>query len=347
MSDLFRDISLKAIYLQFIDESFASGMFVYANILLYLVCALYFYRAMLSRSSTVKKGGFINYLFPLNSVKKRSFWIDVQWYIFSLIGFQSTLLKFFFSIFYLEAIWHLFNYLGLHESSIGSYAQHYINQLPPLIKQFSIFLVVFLLYDFSLYWVHRAYHRFRILWALHKIHHYPTQLTIFAAFRSHPLEQIILSQSSLIFVALFANLIVPFGDLSRGATFFGNPNQVWYLLLIVVPNIVNKFNHCHFPISYGNVIDRILISPRVHLLHHSKLVKNKNFGGVLSIWDQLFGTYEAPRNLENHYLHSLNLGTDDAVDGSYETLLHALFLPIKDFSTEIILLVKKGIKIIN
>ena len=56
---------------------------------------------------------------------------------------------------------------------------------------FTVFL--FLIDDGTKYVVHRALHRFKFLWAFHKIHHTAEVLTPLTVYRTHPIEMIIFS----------------------------------------------------------------------------------------------------------------------------------------------------------
>ena len=53
-----------------------------------------------------------------------------------------------------------------------------------------------------------------------------------------------------------------------------------------------NLRHSHIWISYGRVVERVLISPAQHQLHHSIDPRdgNANFGAVLAIWDWLGGS---------------------------------------------------------
>lgn len=59
-----------------------------------------------------------------------------------------------------------------------------LTPLPPL-AQLAIGLVVT---DFSMYWLHRAQHHFRFLWAFHSMHHSQEHLTFASYLRFHPVE---------------------------------------------------------------------------------------------------------------------------------------------------------------
>jgi hypothetical protein len=70
---------------------------------------------------------------------------------------------------------------------------------------------------------------------------------------------------------------------------FGNVNVLGTILVLDI------VRHSHFPISFGP-LDKYVLSPHMHHLHHSSQVQywDKNFGGKLSIWDRMFGTYVKP-----------------------------------------------------
>src|ERR1051325_531115 len=47
----------------------------------------------------------------------------------------------------------------------------------------------FLIWDFLSYWMHRAYHRFPLLWAFHIVHHTSEELDWLSTSRLHPISQ--------------------------------------------------------------------------------------------------------------------------------------------------------------
>jgi sterol desaturase/sphingolipid hydroxylase (fatty acid hydroxylase superfamily) len=58
----------------------------------------------------------------------------------------------------------------------------------------------------------------------------------------------------------------------------------------------------HSPVwlSFGPTMERYLISPAMHQIHHSEKVEHfdKNMGGALAIWDRMFGTHYIPNGRE-------------------------------------------------
>lgn len=152
-------------------------------------------------------------------------------------------------------------------------------------------LVLFLLDDASRYYLHRLMHRWPVLWALHRLHHSAETLTPFTVLRTHPLEAVLFGlRSALVqgivtgaFVYLFADKVSLLGILGANG-------------IIVIFNILGaNLRHSHVPLSYGNKLEKWLVSPAQHQLHHSKDVAHydRNFGVALAIWDRLGGTWLA------------------------------------------------------
>src|SRR6201999_2190212 len=62
---------------------------------------------------------------------------------------------------------------------------HFIALEPP---SWARLLPVLVLADVAGYWMHRAMHRVPVLWRLHAVHHAPTELHWFEAWRQHPID---------------------------------------------------------------------------------------------------------------------------------------------------------------
>ena len=54
----------------------------------------------------------------------------------------------------------------------------------------------------------------------------------------------------------------------------------------------SNLRHSHVRISYGRVVERVLISPAQHQIHHSVDPRHgdRNFGTVLAVWDWIGGS---------------------------------------------------------
>lgn len=149
-------------------------------------------------------------------------------------------------------------------------------------------VTLFVIDDFTKYVVHRWMHRFPVLWAIHKVHHSAMTLTPVTVYRVHPLEGVLyasrgtLSQGAAISVFVFL-----FGGAVDLYTVLG-ANVLVFVFHVTGSNL----RHSHINISYWPWLERILISPAQHQLHHSIAEEHfdKNFGAALAIWDWLFGS---------------------------------------------------------
>ena len=149
-------------------------------------------------------------------------------------------------------------------------------------------LSLFLLDDLSKYLVHRALHRWSFLWAFHKVHHSAEVLTPFTVYRTHPIEGIFFALRSVVVQALAISVFLFFfGDRTSLVTILG-ANAFLFAFNIAGSNL----RQSHVWISYGKTLERWLISPAQHQIHHSveKEHHDRNFGAVLAVWDRLGGS---------------------------------------------------------
>lgn len=141
----------------------------------------------------------------------------------------------------------------------------------------SLALFVFFADDFLYYVSHRLSHRVSAFWASHAVHHSPTRYNFFTGLRQPPTW--ILTPAALAPVLL---------------ALMGAPP-----VLIAASAGVRGLHH--FIIHTERVrrlptfVEFIFNTPSHHRVHHgsSDHCVDRNFGGVLIIWDRLFGTFEA------------------------------------------------------
>lgn len=149
-------------------------------------------------------------------------------------------------------------------------------------------LFFFLLDDFARYFVHMLMHRIPALWAFHKVHHSARTMTPFTVLRTHPVEGILFGLRSVcvqgISIGLFLFL---FGDQVDLVTVLG-VNIFVFMFNVAGSNL----RHSHVAIHYWTWLERWLISPAQHQIHHSTLPRHfdRNFGAVLAIWDRIGGS---------------------------------------------------------
>lgn len=139
--------------------------------------------------------------------------------------------------------------------------------------------------EFAYYWYHRTAHRVRWLWATHVVHHTPTRLNFTSALRLGWTGT--LSGNFLFFLPLAA---LGFHPLAITLTMGLN---LWYQFFI----------HTECAPRLGP-LEWVLNTPAHHRVHHASdaAYLDKNFGGMLIVFDRLFGTFaEAPREAQLRY----------------------------------------------
>ncbi|KAF0115933.1 MAG: putative sterol desaturase family protein [Rhodobacteraceae bacterium] len=173
--------------------------------------------------------------------------------------------------------------------------------VPPLLPAGSLgpvalALVLWLPSDFALYWTHRFFHRWSVIWPLHAVHHSAEVMTPFTTYRQHPLSLLLTDGAVAIFVGLCQGLLI--GSLTEGMAV---AEIAGINVFIVLANAgLAALHHSHVWLSYGPVLEHILISPAQHQIHHSvdPAHYGKNLGNSLAIWDWMFGTLYVIRGTE-------------------------------------------------
>lgn len=138
-------------------------------------------------------------------------------------------------------------------------------------------LGLFLGLELFYYWMHRTAHTVRWLWATHSVHHSPTKLNFTAGIRLGWTG--LISGNFLFFLPL---VWLGFHPLSVIAMLALN---LFYQFLL----------HTELAPRFGP-LEWVLNTPRHHSVHHASngSCLDKNFGGILIIYDRLFGTFATP-----------------------------------------------------
>ncbi|WP_430458522.1 sterol desaturase family protein [Rheinheimera sp.] len=136
-------------------------------------------------------------------------------------------------------------------------------------------LLLFVLQDFLYYWFHRASHRVRWLWASHVAHHSSRLMNFSTAFRqslTYPLSGMWLFWLPLVLLGFDPKLVLAVVAINLGFQFFV---------------------HTRWGKHWG-WLGYVLNTPAWHRVHHAcnDVYIDKNFAGVLVIWDRLFGSFE-------------------------------------------------------
>jgi len=170
------------------------------------------------------------------------------------------------------------------------------SDLSPAVVMTLFTLGLFIFDDVTKYIVHWMLHNLPCLWAFHKVHHSAVSLTPLTIFRTHPIEIVIFSLRSIAVRAiLIASFIFVFGEGVDLITVLG-VNVGLFIFHLLGSNL----RHSHVYISYWAWLEKWLISPAQHQLHHSAdpIHHGNNLGITLAVWDRLCGTLLiAPKNL--------------------------------------------------
>lgn len=233
-----------------------------------------------------------------NTIRK-DFWQDTfymffNFFLFSLIGFNAladisvALFNSFLSVFGIN------NLVALQIGSLPNWLQ---------------FLILFLVADFIQWNVHRALHKYPILWEFHKTHHSVTEMGFSAHLRYHFMETVFYKSA----------LYIPLTMIGYGLDSL--------FLLHAFTILIGHLNHSNINITWGP-LKYILNSPTMHIWHHAKdLPKNHstgvNFGISLSLWDYIFGTAYTPSSGKN-----IDLGFDD-IESYPESFIEQVKEPFK------------------
>lgn len=184
------------------------------------------------------------------------------------------------------------------------------------------FGVTLLAMDFAIYWQHRAFHHFPLLWRAHRVHHSDPGFDVSLGLRFHPFE------------------IVPSAAFKLGVVLaLGAPVAavVVYELMLLGMSL---FTHAdlRLPPRAEAVVRRLLVTPDWHRVHHAvdRAEHDRNFGNILTVWDRLFGTAtEQPR--AGHKAMAIGLaGYSDPEGQTFWRLLRQPFLsrPYHDDTSE-------------
>jgi sterol desaturase/sphingolipid hydroxylase (fatty acid hydroxylase superfamily) len=167
--------------------------------------------------------------------------------------------------------------LSLAAPLIGWAIRHRVATIP--LDTLSAVAVLFIGQEFCYYWYHRAAHRVRWFWANHAVHHSPNELNLSAAFR-----------------------IGIFGKLSGVSLFF--VPLIWLgfdvrtVFSVLTLNLLYQFwIHATWIPKLG-WLEKVLNTPSAHRVHHASNPEylDANYGGVLIVFDRLFGTYIPERD---------------------------------------------------
>ena len=136
------------------------------------------------------------------------------------------------------------------------------------------FLLLMVAQDFCYYWFHRASHRIRWMWAAHVVHHSSENMNFSTAFR-----QSLMYPFAGMWVFWLPLVILGF-----------DPN--WVVFVVLLNLGLQFFVHTQAVKKLGP-LEWLFNTPSHHRVHHGRNPQyiDKNYAGILIIWDKLFGTF--------------------------------------------------------
>jgi sterol desaturase/sphingolipid hydroxylase (fatty acid hydroxylase superfamily) len=152
----------------------------------------------------------------------------------------------------------------------------------PALEILAMIFVPLFLHDFWYYWSHRLEHKVPVLWAFHRIHHSDERMNTATWARDHFMQEVWNTFFSIFTLGLIVDL-----SLSEAG------KAALYSQLFLTAQ--SMFYHSAIRVQLP-WLDRILVTPQVHRIHHSVDLKhyNTNFADALPIFDIVFGTYCRP-----------------------------------------------------
>ena len=138
-------------------------------------------------------------------------------------------------------------------------------------------LIIVVLGDLIAYWSHRWFHG-RGMWAFHAVHHSSKELDWLSSVRLHPVNDIVTRVMQA----------APFVVLGFSPTVLAG-----YLPFLTFYSI---FIHANVSWTFGP-LRYVIATPLFHQWHHTKEDEaiDKNFAGMLPVWDWMFGTLYLPK----------------------------------------------------
>lgn len=135
-------------------------------------------------------------------------------------------------------------------------------------------LCALLLADLTYYWMHRLEHKVRLLWAYHSVHHSSLQFNMLTGYRLSWVE------GFFEWLFLIPMILIGFSPIQS----------------ILSLGFVALYQHWIHTERIGKLgfLEGIINTPSAHRVHHASNegYTDKNFGGILIIWDRIFKTYQ-------------------------------------------------------
>ncbi|MBI2245378.1 MAG: sterol desaturase family protein [Nocardioides sp.] len=128
--------------------------------------------------------------------------------------------------------------------------------------------------DFLFYWAHRVAHRVRLVWATHQAHHSSEYFNFATALRQKWNNS----------AEIVAWLPLPLLGVPPALVFLG----------FSVSLVYQFFVHTERVDRLWRPVELVLNTPSHHRVHHGSDPEylDRNYGGILIVWDRLFGSFQ-------------------------------------------------------
>jgi sterol desaturase/sphingolipid hydroxylase (fatty acid hydroxylase superfamily) len=138
----------------------------------------------------------------------------------------------------------------------------------------ALWVAAVLAFDFCYYWSHRFGHEISVLWAAHAVHHQSEDYNLSTALRQ--------TSTGFLFTWIF---YLPLFLLGMPFEVFVTANAL---------DLIYQFWVHTQHIGKLGWLDRVLVTPSNHRVHHAQneIYIDRNYGGILILWDRLFGTFQ-------------------------------------------------------
>lgn len=135
-------------------------------------------------------------------------------------------------------------------------------------------LLALVFYDFCYYWLHRMGHESAVLWAAHAVHHQSQDYNLSTALRQT-------SSGALLGWIFYVPMALA-----------GVPPLVFGVVALI--DLLYQFWVHTEQVGRLGWFDRWFCSPSNHRVHHAvnDAYLDKNYGGILIVWDRMFGTFK-------------------------------------------------------
>ncbi|MGY5351542.1 sterol desaturase family protein [Wenyingzhuangia sp. IMCC45533] len=215
---------------------------------------------------------------------------------------------------------------GLFMIPLIFFYYHYLHQNFAIIdipETTAWFVFAVFVSDFIWYFYHRSGHKINLFWGAHIIHHQSEDYNYSVALNLTPFQ---------VFVRIAFWSLMPIIGFSAKVVLGTHLVIGLYQFLLHSP-LIPKLG----------ILEEFMVTPSHHRVHHGSNEKylDKNFGGVLIIWDRLFGSFQREEETVSYGI-TRDINSRDFVTGVFHYYSNLIFMmkQLPSFSDKIKVLYK-------